>query len=538
MSGPAKATDAAPEASAPVSRVPSTNVLTIEYPGYITRSSDSLERALASLSPLTGPRTDSASSAYALAHLTTLLERGGRVIECRLPSWTGKHDEFDLYRHPLLGDVSPSDTLVVRVHKQVWKRVVQGTVERRKQYRVEVLGPSSTCIRFRRMADYAFRPEMPAHTSEHPTMKLHRALEEMDVAAMRAHRFPPESQEYHTTEGGQPRSNLAMIPPPFFNRQELPFYYGYRQNPTSSLQTVSFASTSKRSRRTARKGDSDLLHAGHEHAEVTRYLNRARWRNMAPIAVKFAEAGPVPTEPDAMLAQMSLTERQATQLEQLKKYLSERPVWSRLSLLNQFSVADARALVQTKELFALVAYTFADGPWRDALVRFGYDPREDPASRLYAPPTHSSFQRIHLRGKAPRFPTTRGAFKAEYGKASVGTKAEPASALGDAQARPPTHLFDGQHVTFSTSTFQLCDITAPTLVPLVQTEGPGHLLSTPDITTGWYAASAWEAIRSSVSKSFHALLSEAEPQPAKPGVEAMDSSDGSGGAESSDEEDE
>ncbi|SHO77725.1 Uncharacterized protein MSYG_2067 [Malassezia sympodialis ATCC 42132] len=524
----AEASDPAPEASAPVSHLPATRVLTIEYPGYITSSYDSLERALASLSPVAGPHTDTASSAYALAHLTSLLERGGRVIECRLPSWTGEKDEFDLYRHPILGDVTPSDNLVIRVHRQVWKRELHGKVERRKQYHIEVLGASSTCIRFRRMADYAFRPEVPAHATDHPTMKLHRALEEMDVAAMCAHRFPPEREDYYSNEGGQRRSNLAMIPPPFFNRQELPFYYGYRQNPTSSLQTVSFASTSKRSRRTARKGDSDLLHAGHEQAEVTRYLNRARWRNMAPIAVKFGEVGPVPSGPDAMLAQMALTDRQAAQLEQLKKNLSERPVWSRLSLLNQFSVAEARALVQTKELFALVAYTFADGPWRDALVRFGYDPREDSASRF--------FQRIHLRGKAPRVPTTRGAFKAEYGKTSVGTKVGPVSALGDAQARPPTHLFDGQHATFSTSTFQLCDITAPSLVTLIHAEGPGHLRSTPDITTGWYAASAWEAIRSSVSKSFHALLNEAEPQPGKAGDEAIDSSNSSG--DSSEEEDE
>ena len=92
-----------------------------------------------------------------------------------------------------------------------------------------------------------------------------------------------------------------------------------------------------------------------------------------------------------------------------------------------------------------------------------------------------SFQRIHLRGKAPRVPTTRGAFKAEYGKTSVGTKVGPVSALGDAQARPPTHLFDGQHATFSTSTFQLCDITAPSLVTLIHAEGPGHLRSTPDV---------------------------------------------------------
>lgn len=92
-----------------------------------------------------------------------------------------------------------------------------------------------------------------------------------------------------------------------------------------------------------------------------------------------------------------------------------------------------------------------------------------------------SFQRIHLRGKAPRVPTTRGAFKAEYGKTPVSVKTAPVSQRSDTQARPPTHLFDGQHATFSTSTFQLCDITAASLVPLIEAEGPAHVRSTPDV---------------------------------------------------------
>lgn len=33
----------------------------------------------------------------------------------------------------------------------------------------------------------------------------------------------------------------------------------------------------------------------------------------------------------------------------------------------------------------MVAYTFGDGPWRDLLVRFGYDPRKHPDARLCVP---------------------------------------------------------------------------------------------------------------------------------------------------------
>lgn len=36
-------------------------------------------------------------------------------------------------------------------------------------------------------------------------------------------------------------------------------------------------------------------------------------------------------------------------------------------------------------LLPLVSYVFSDGPWRDTLVRFNYDPRADIEGRLYVP---------------------------------------------------------------------------------------------------------------------------------------------------------
>src|SRR4051794_24707202 len=37
----------------------------------------------------------------------------------------------------------------------------------------------------------------------------------------------------------------------------------------------------------------------------------------------------------------------------------------------------------SKLILPLVCYVFQDGPWRDTLVRFGYDPRKDVEARLY-----------------------------------------------------------------------------------------------------------------------------------------------------------
>ena len=34
----------------------------------------------------------------------------------------------------------------------------------------------------------------------------------------------------------------------------------------------------------------------------------------------------------------------------------------------------------------MIGYTFSDGPFRDLVIKFGYDPRTDPEARLYVPP--------------------------------------------------------------------------------------------------------------------------------------------------------
>ncbi|WFC94430.1 tau 95 subunit of transcription factor TFIIIC [Malassezia brasiliensis] len=460
--------------AAPAWRIPSVQLITIEYPGVISETKESLERALATLSPYAGPGCPLQSASSALAHLAHVLARGGKLIECRLAPLAGEDESGSLYRHPILGDVVPGYELVVRLRKRVWQRQnTEGHTETRKAYTLTLLGAVRSTVRFVRMADFAFKPDPPAGSTIHPTEALHRALVQMDANALQQFRFAPETEEYEVPDEKNPeilRSNLAMIPPPFFSRMELPFNYGYRQNPASSLQTVSSTSTAKRARKTVRKGQADMDHAEPDERVVTRYLNRSRWRNMAPVAVKFAQSDAVPTGPDEALARVTFSDRQQALLEKLDEHFAVRPVWSRLSLLNQFRPSDARVLVQAKELFAVAAYTFADGPWRDTLVRFGYDPRKEPESRF--------FQRIHLRGKAPRNATARGIFRAEYGDVLQGPREPESTPVSD--ARPATHIFDGKHAALSTSTFQLCDITDITIVPLIRGEGDNNLRTAPD----------------------------------------------------------
>lgn len=35
-----------------------------------------------------------------------------------------------------------------------------------------------------------------------------------------------------------------------------------------------------------------------------------------------------------------------------------------------------------KSVWPMIGYTFSDGPFRDLVIKFGYDPRTDPEARL------------------------------------------------------------------------------------------------------------------------------------------------------------
>ena len=306
---------------APVGSLPGTALVVIEYPGIIAPTHESLERALASLCPDAGPAAHVQLASSALSHLAELLDQGGKLVECRLVPPPGRDDAYQYLRHPVLGDVTPADALVVRVCRRTLRSRKTGAVKR--QYAIELVGAVHTAVRFRRLADFAFRPDMPGSSTVHPTLALHRTLVEMDVAQMRSHMFEPEREEYDTTVDGVARSALGMLPPPLFSRVELPFAYkcvlanSYRQNPASALQTQPYSSSTKRTRRTARKGeDSPALS---EERLITRYVNRARWRNTAPIAAQFSQSAPLPVAPDIALSAMSLSARQESLLGRLRE---------------------------------------------------------------------------------------------------------------------------------------------------------------------------------------------------------------------------
>ena len=143
----------------------------------------------------------------------------------------------------------------------------------------------------------------------------------------------------------------------------------------------------------------------------------------------------VPSSPSESLPAIEeLDEPTAKLVRDLHSLLDKRPIITRRALLN---VLGRDVLWKLKTAIQYCAYTFLSGPWRDTLIRFGVDPRKDPAMRMY--------QTLSIR-----FLT-----RADHGQGMVA----PANV-----ANPPdSHIFNGTVVVRDGSTWQVCDITDPLL---------------------------------------------------------------------------
>ncbi|RAL66382.1 hypothetical protein DID88_006074 [Monilinia fructigena] len=65
----------------------------------------------------------------------------------------------------------------------------------------------------------------------------------------------------------------------------------------------------------------------------------------------------------------------------LQQAMNERPIWTRRALQNRLVNEPGYYLM--KPALQYVGYQFRSGPWRDALIRYGVDPRKDPSCRIY-----------------------------------------------------------------------------------------------------------------------------------------------------------
>ncbi|KAF8901692.1 RNA polymerase III transcription factor IIIC subunit-domain-containing protein [Gymnopilus junonius] len=453
--------------------LPQVSFYSIEYPGYVTPSSVPI-----------AVRNVGGQAKIDRAFKRTA-QKSDALLELSL------HPESP-FAHPIPGDVIGANNLLLKVVKRKRKRPADSSdAPPIGEYTAEVVGVMSRTARFRSMIDYQYFPNPDDSIS-----KLRMAMNNMDVDSLSSYTIPAESskasQSPRTSPENDidmnldpqllsasqlakarasihPESALRLFPPPLFSRQTIPQGYNFKANTASMETTVVDEETGQ---------------------ERKRMINRMRWKGYGPACIMFSD-NHVPDRPPQAVEQ-GRSEVNENILKKIEALFQERPVWTRMSLFNQFSAGEARDILNSKLLLPLCCYVFQDGPWRDTLVRFSYDPRKDPSSRF--------FQRLYFRNA--NHPISRPSVTTR--RHDRVSSIDHLRGLEKETERRNSHVFDGQTLTKETAAFQLCDITDPMLKEMI--EDPDALREACDERDGWYTSHAFEQIKTVLRHKFFSLL--------------------------------
>ena len=138
-------------------------------------------------------------------------------------------------------------------------------------------------------------------------------------------------------------------------------------------------------------------------------------------------------------------------IERMQACFEARPIWTRRALQNQLRTEEWRTI--GKHVYQYVGYMFRSGPWREAVIKYGVDPRKDPRYRVYQT---MMFQ----------FDTERKAIK----ERAKGTERGGARRKGEVPAATNTHIFDGSTVHTDGKVWQVCDISDPFIQQMLATK--------------------------------------------------------------------
>ena len=165
-----------------------------------------------------------------------------------------------------------------------------------------------------------------------------------------------------------------------------------------------------------------------------------------------SDVASIPTKPRENCPDEDKLEKilQDTIAEVRSLFTHQKPAWTRRALRN--SLKNPAHRTQLRHAIPYVGYVFRSGPWRDAIIRFGYDPRTTPESRAY------QTLMFKLLPREPEVSRDGGG-----GRRNVLPRSD-AAIFHDPDAGADSHLFTG-HLPLARDgkMWMLCDITDPEL---------------------------------------------------------------------------
>lgn len=243
----------------------------------------------------------------------------------------------DVFCKPACGDRYETNGLILKV-KAVNRKDENGHIKHVIKS-CQILGRVTTSFKFKSICDFQYLPMLKSTDSGQMENICDTILPtEIDGSKLKAWLESPASY---------------FLPPAAFSRID-----------TQSLNSYMF-------RRDAKEGSDNAPGS---------LIGRTRKRRSGHAIFVSFNIPKIPTKPrEKAIKFLEVKFLSGQPLEKVKKCFAERPIWSKLSLMCVTSFQHD----QLKYLLPAVAYYFVTGPFRVMWVKFGYDPRKDPSSRIY-----------------------------------------------------------------------------------------------------------------------------------------------------------
>ncbi len=257
-------------------------------------------------------------------------------------------------------------------------------------------------------------------------------------------------REFKLQSGVDVGANQEFIPPPHYSDRIISFNYNYEQNPYIRPQ-------------------------GRNEAGEVLLVNTQGRKKMSYGWFIQHDTFPVPTGPQKMHDETH--ESLNDLVGKVREAMDERPIWTRRGLMNhlggKFLESQLRIAIQ------IVGYQFKGGPWRDAIIRYGIDPRSDPKYRMYQT---LSFKLV--KNKV-------GQMNVSWQTIRKGQMSAYSEKNRDRNYN--SHLWDGEGYTTDGKFWQLCDITDPFLTEMIR-QAPVRPECDFDYS-GWFYKGFWAKIK-------------------------------------------
>ncbi|EPS34924.1 hypothetical protein PDE_09888 [Penicillium oxalicum 114-2] len=444
-------------------KVPPLHLVSVEHPAVI----QNLDKAIATLQGNAGIEKAMNLSlrpedAMSRSIPSTSCPSNNVLLKVTVPRRTGRKRRKGT-NDPFV-DSSP-DSSAASTGRRSAKDIMRRLEDNPLTYEVEAVGRIDRTHVFRGMPDFVYSTTRSAFANRFREQILPYDLEKMK-------QFDLDMSKGATIDAD-------LIPPPSLSQVEVPFQYIYRQNPMVKKAI-------------GQSGEVTTVNI-QQAARVRTHL----------VAYDIPE---VPTQPQEGLPPIEGLESGLRQMIQLLENLFEqRPAWTRRAIRNNLTTDEQRNYL--RHAVPYVGYIFRSGPWRDAIIKLGHDPRTSPAYRDY-----QTFM-FRILPREPELARDGGVGRRINPARIVSEDNQPTAGMAD------THIFTGNlPLPRDGRIWMACDIADPILKNILYPPNPPNNFLRPSceiITDGWFGNGTLAKVKTIMRCKIQTLIEDRQPRDAE-----------------------